>query len=355
MYCKLFASLYQGTLRGKSNEILVFTNLLAHCDKDGFVDKHWRAIAEEVGLSIEEVKEAVLSLEAPDPESRSPEEGGARLIRLDEHRAWGWRVVNYAKYRTIRNADDRREQNRLAKQREREKKKSAKSAKVSNQSSKSSRSAQAEVEVEVDAEAIYELYPRKVGKPKALEAISKAMKIDDPKAILERTALFGSMAKNFTDEQMQFVPHPSTWFNQQRYNDDPSTWERKSNARTERVGGSAETASDRRNAFMGLTREDELAAGKRMEEKIKRDEAARDRATAEWRRKYENGGSNAGLQPELPSSGQSVPKPENHPHGSNGSGKDNSDAEGLRMDGRNPLGSVASELEVHPKKEVEGF
>ena len=45
MYCKLFASLYQGTLRGQSDEILVFTNLLANCDRDGYVDKHFRAIA----------------------------------------------------------------------------------------------------------------------------------------------------------------------------------------------------------------------------------------------------------------------------------------------------------------------
>mgnify|MGYP003442322987 FL=1 len=33
---------------------------------------------------------------------------------MDEHRDWGWRVVNYAKYRAIRDEDDRREQNRLA-------------------------------------------------------------------------------------------------------------------------------------------------------------------------------------------------------------------------------------------------
>ena len=70
MYCKLFASLYQGTLRGKSHEILVFTNMLAHADAEGCVDKHFRAIADEVGLSVDEVKEAVENLESPDPESR---------------------------------------------------------------------------------------------------------------------------------------------------------------------------------------------------------------------------------------------------------------------------------------------
>ena len=33
MYVKLFSSLYQGTLRGRSDEILVFTNLLAYADQ----------------------------------------------------------------------------------------------------------------------------------------------------------------------------------------------------------------------------------------------------------------------------------------------------------------------------------
>lgn len=126
MYCKLFASLYQGTLRGRSNEILVFTNLLAHATKEGTVDKHFRAIAEETGLSIDEVKAAIIVLESPDEESRSPEAHGARLLRIDEHRVWGWQIVNYAKYRAIRSEDDRAEQNRLAQARWREKHKQSK-------------------------------------------------------------------------------------------------------------------------------------------------------------------------------------------------------------------------------------
>ena len=123
MYAKIFASLYQGTLRGRTHEILVFTNLLAHADAAGYVDKHFRAVAEETGLTQEEVRAAILILEAPDPESRSPECAGARLIRMDEHRAWGWKIVNHGKYRAIKNEDDRREQNKLAQARWREKNK----------------------------------------------------------------------------------------------------------------------------------------------------------------------------------------------------------------------------------------
>jgi len=121
MYVKLFASLYQGTLRGKSDGILVFTNLLAHADQSGRVDIHPRAIAEEVGLSEDSVRVALGFLEAVDEESRSPENEGRRIVLLDGHRAWGWQIVNYGKYRAIKNEDDRREQNRLAQERWRSK------------------------------------------------------------------------------------------------------------------------------------------------------------------------------------------------------------------------------------------
>lgn len=119
MYCKLFASLYQGTLRGRAHEILVFTNMLASASRIGECDKHWRAIAEEVGLTVDEVKAACANLEKPDVESRSPEDSGRRIVRLDEHRDWGWRIVNYMKYRMIRDREDRMEQNREAQRRRR--------------------------------------------------------------------------------------------------------------------------------------------------------------------------------------------------------------------------------------------
>jgi hypothetical protein len=119
--------------------------MLAHADSSGWVDIHPRAIAEEVGLTLDQVKDVILELESPDPDSRSPEENGRRIIRMDEHRSWGWIVVNYAKYRAIRSEEDRREQNRLAQQRFREKNNQSKPRKPM--------SAQAEVEAEAYTEA----------------------------------------------------------------------------------------------------------------------------------------------------------------------------------------------------------
>jgi hypothetical protein len=104
MYAKLFSCIYSGSLRGRAHDLLVFTNLLAHANHGGIVDRHPRAIADEVGLSADEVRAALERLESPDPESRSPAEDGRRIVRISAHRDWGWRVVNWELYHAM---DDR--------------------------------------------------------------------------------------------------------------------------------------------------------------------------------------------------------------------------------------------------------
>lgn len=122
MYGKIFKSMFEGTMRGKSDVLLVWTNFIVNSDRDGFVDRTFRTISEETGLSIEAVEKAIIELESPDSESRSQELEGRRLERIDEHRNWGWRIVNYLKYSAIRSDEERREQNRIAQAKFRSKK-----------------------------------------------------------------------------------------------------------------------------------------------------------------------------------------------------------------------------------------
>lgn len=93
------------------------------------------------------------------------------------------------------------------------------------------------------AEAVYQAYPKKIGKPVALRAILKAMQKVEPAMLLERTKAF-AVAQIGGDPQ--YCPHPATWFNQERYNDDPSTWVRvNTNERTRDEGH-----SERRNSVI---------------------------------------------------------------------------------------------------------
>jgi hypothetical protein len=109
MYVKLFTSLFDGSMRGHSDLLLVFVNILCHTDQDGIVDRHWQAIVDETGLSPARVKTAITELEGPDEQSRSRNDDGRRLKRIDPEREWGWEVINFKKYDGIRNAVERRE------------------------------------------------------------------------------------------------------------------------------------------------------------------------------------------------------------------------------------------------------
>jgi hypothetical protein len=71
-------------------------------------------------------------------------------------------------------------------------------------------------------EEIYAAYPKKVGRPAALRAIRRALDKCTFDFLLERTRLFARTCNS----PAEYIPHPSTWFNQERFNDDPSTWRR---------------------------------------------------------------------------------------------------------------------------------
>lgn len=225
MYVKLFSSIYQGTLRGRPHCLLVFTNLLAHADSHGIVDMHPNAIADEVGLDVSEVRKTLLILEEPDSESRSPEAEGRRIVRLDEHRAWGWQIVNYVKYRSIKNEDDRREQNRAAQERWRNKNKQQ-SADVSRVSPDKPMQKQKQKQIQETSTAspggfaeFWSAYPKKVGKPAAIRAFRSA-KINGhmPQVLADIQTKAGTEA--WTKAGGQFVPNPATYLNQRRWEDE---------------------------------------------------------------------------------------------------------------------------------------
>jgi len=73
-----------------------------------------------------------------------------------------------------------------------------------------------------DSEVIYQVYPRKVGKPVALRAIQKQIGKFGFERLLDLTKRFASAWAGAVD--LKFCPHPSTWFNQERFNDDPGSW-----------------------------------------------------------------------------------------------------------------------------------
>lgn len=109
MYGKVFAQIFDGTLHGRLEATAVFMAMIAIADQDGAVNLTLTALASRTGWPQKFIAKGIKELEQPDEESRSPDEDGRRIIRLRENTVWGWRIVNYRKYREIRNESSRRE------------------------------------------------------------------------------------------------------------------------------------------------------------------------------------------------------------------------------------------------------
>lgn len=84
--------------------------LLSQADAHGFVAGTVPGMARLCGKPIEEIERSLTILEGPDPHSRTPDNEGRRLARVDG----GWVLLNHAKYRERTDRDKRRAQVRDA-------------------------------------------------------------------------------------------------------------------------------------------------------------------------------------------------------------------------------------------------
>jgi hypothetical protein len=109
MFAKIFAQIFDSTIADNWQHRHVFMDLLVMADAKGNVAKTPRAIARITGVPLEIIEEAIDALSQPDADSGSPEEDGRRLVLICPERRWGWRIVNYEKYRRIRDEEARRE------------------------------------------------------------------------------------------------------------------------------------------------------------------------------------------------------------------------------------------------------
>ncbi len=77
--------------------------------------------------------------------------------------------------------------------------------------------------------AIYDLYPRKVARADAIEAIRYALNQTDRETLSRATQLYASCVGRWPksyrfNEGRDLVPYPATWFRAGRWSDDPKEW-----------------------------------------------------------------------------------------------------------------------------------
>jgi len=112
MFGKIFDSMYDGTLVADWRALVTFQQMIVLCDSDGVVDITPHAIAARTGIPIEHIEAGLRVLENPDPYSRTPDNEGKRIELLDDHRPWGWKIVNHSKYKYLLSREDKKTKDR---------------------------------------------------------------------------------------------------------------------------------------------------------------------------------------------------------------------------------------------------
>ena len=120
MYGKIFVTMYDGTLIENWKGLVTFQQMIVLADENGVIDTTPKVLSARTGIPLEIIEEGIAVLEAEDKYSRSPEENGKRIERIDAHRPWGWIIVNYGKYVRLGNRNDKKQadKERIAAKRE---------------------------------------------------------------------------------------------------------------------------------------------------------------------------------------------------------------------------------------------
>ena len=108
MFAKIFSQIFDSSISADYVVRHIFMDLLVLADSEGVVDMTLDAISRRTNVPSAIVANAIAELMKTDSASRSHEEGGCRLVLLDSHRDWGWQIVNYEHYRSIKDEESRR-------------------------------------------------------------------------------------------------------------------------------------------------------------------------------------------------------------------------------------------------------
>lgn len=119
MYGKFYQSTFTGSMAGAGLEVFaVWGYIIAHT-VNSTVEINPTVVAALIGCPKENIEKALQYLEMTDPNSRTKEYEGRRIVKEGQFQYF---VPNHEKYKNIRNNDERREYNRLKKREERERK-----------------------------------------------------------------------------------------------------------------------------------------------------------------------------------------------------------------------------------------
>ncbi len=225
-YTKLFSSIVHSTIWREADHIrLVWITMLAMKDKDGIIEASLPGLADCARVSIDECKEALEHLMAPDEYSRSPEHDGRRVEAVDG----GWILLNHAKYKHKLSGDDLRQKNAERVKRHREKKKPADECNVTcNAGNAMQIQIQKKIQIKKEKsvysksfDEFWSVYPKRQAKSDAFKAWQQIHKdpIPDDKYIID-CARQQSNWYTWTADNGKYIPLAASWLRGKRWEDE---------------------------------------------------------------------------------------------------------------------------------------
>lgn len=102
-YTKLFSSIVTSTIWTEDDKTrILWITMLAIADQHGEIQASIPGLARLAAMSIKDVEHALEILSSPDEYSRTPDNEGRRIAKIDG----GWELLNHAKYRAMASKDD---------------------------------------------------------------------------------------------------------------------------------------------------------------------------------------------------------------------------------------------------------
>lgn len=230
MYGKLFASAFTGTMMGSGPTVFaVWAYAIANADQEGVLELNPALLAVLIGTTVDDIEQALDTLRAPDPKSRSQVEEGRRLIRRGQFEHL---VVNYVAYRKIRSVEDRREYKRLWAEEDRKKKRRQSVDTVDPEGTLSTEAVSSKQKHTTTLsvasgsgsgfDLLWKACAKKVGKGKAQKAYISAKKRKtypgDQAAVAALERLQATEA--WSKDGRQYQPHLATWLNRDGWEDE---------------------------------------------------------------------------------------------------------------------------------------
>lgn len=277
-YVKMFQSMLHSTIWKEPDHVrLVWITMLLLADRDGLVEASIPGLADAAKVNLEQCQDALRRLSGPDEYSRTPDNQGRRVEAVDG----GWEILNWEAYRERKSEAHEREQAAKRMQRWRARKKAEQQRKQGKnahgqdgdvtggygvtrnvtpgypiadpdpdpkedpdqeedtaQLTLTAPEAKAKAGTS-DFDRFWEAYPktRRVKKKVARAAFDRARRSKDWPGIdavieaLDRA----KRSADWTEKNGAYIPHPSSWLNQGRWDDEISEGPRTTDDGRERV------------------------------------------------------------------------------------------------------------------------